>query len=46
MKYYPELEKVEELIQQAIQSYNLLRKIGKHQEANDVKGKIKEMKFA
>jgi hypothetical protein len=30
MTYYPELDKVGELIQQAIQSYILLRKIGKH----------------
>jgi len=30
MTYYPELDKVGELIQQAVQSYILLRKIGKH----------------
>lgn len=46
MVYYPDLDKVEDLILQAIKSYGVLRKIGKHQEADDVRAKIKEMKFA
>ncbi len=46
MIFYPELDKVTELIAQAIQSYTLLRKLGKHEDALDVKSKIKEMKFA
>lgn len=43
---YPELEKVGDLINQAIESYAMLKKVGKIEEANDVKIKIKEMKFA
>jgi len=30
MVYYPDLDKVEDLIIQAIKSYGVLRKIGKH----------------
>ena len=46
MENYPELDKVHELIQQAIKSYIILIKVGKHQEAEMVKAKIREMKLA
>lgn len=46
LEFHPEFDKIGDLIQQAIQSYILLRKVGKFEEAQDVKLKIKEMKFA
>ena len=45
LTYYPEFDQVDGLINQAKNSYVLLRKVGKKQEAASVKQKIKEMKF-
>ena len=46
MTVFPELDKVTELIRIAIDSYKLYKKVGKHEEAEDMKSKIKEMKFS
>ena len=46
MTVFPELDKVTELIRIAIDNYKLYKKVGKHEEAEDMKSKIKEMKFS
>jgi hypothetical protein len=46
MTIYPELDKVTELIQIAIDNYLVYQKLGKHLEAEDMRSKVKEMKFS
>jgi hypothetical protein len=46
MTVYPELDKVTELTKIAIENYKVLKKVGKHLDAEDMKAKIKEMKFS
>lgn len=46
MTVYPELDKVSELINIAIENYKVLKKLGKINDASEIKNKIKEMKFS
>lgn len=46
MTEYPELDKVSELIQIAIDNFKIYKKVGKYQEAEDMKSRVKEMKFS
>jgi hypothetical protein len=46
MTVYPELDKVSELINIAIDNYKVLKKLGKITDASEIKTKIKEMKFS
>lgn len=46
MTVYPELDKVSELINIAIDNYKVLKKLGKITDASEIKKKIKEMKFS
>ena len=45
LQLFPEIDQVDKMIAQAVNSFTLLQKCGKKQEAADVKRKIKEMKF-
>jgi hypothetical protein len=46
MTVYPELDKVTELIKIAIDNYKIYKRAGKRMEAEDMMGKVKEMKFS
>ena len=46
MTVFPELDKVTELIQVAIENYTMFKKLGKHKDAIDMKARIKELKFS
>jgi hypothetical protein len=46
LENFPEIEDVTEMIEKAIENYRVLRGLGQIEEANEVKDKIKEMKFS
>lgn len=46
LEHYPEVTQVRMLIDKAVENFRLSKKVGAKEEAEDMKAKIKEMKFA
>ena len=46
LENFPEIEQVKILIEKAIESYKMSRKVGAKEEAEEMKSKLREMKFA
>ena len=46
LENYPEIAQVRQLIDKAVENFRLSKKVGAKEEADDMKAKIKEMKFA
>ena len=46
MGHSPEIEQVKILIEKAVESYKMSRKVGAKEEAEEMKTKLREMKFA
>ena len=46
LENFPEIEQVKILIEKAVESYKMSRKVGAKEEAEEMKTKLREMKFA
>lgn len=46
MTEYPDLDNVTDLINIAVDNFKIYRKVGKHKDAEDMKAKIREIKFS